>query len=106
MQPKVICRILNNTGNCTREVLESAIFRQNFICLTPAFEVVDNWVATTSSYDPNDILIAVVDFLVLGISGYESEVSWCKLLSLRAVRTTHNGAMPACSVDDGVCVAC
>jgi hypothetical protein len=52
------------------------------MCLAPAFEIVDNWIATTSSYDPNDVLIAVVDFLMLSISRYEREVSRCKLVSL------------------------
>jgi hypothetical protein len=72
--------------------------------LTPTLEVVDDRIATSSSYDPNDILFTVVNFLVLSIRWYESEVSRRKLLSLRTVRATHNGAMTARSIHDGICV--
>lgn len=63
------------------------------MALAPAFEVVNNWVPASTSNDPDDVVIAVVDLLVLSKCWYESEVARHQVLSLLAISTTDNGAV-------------
>jgi hypothetical protein len=77
-----------------------ASMRQSFwymepLGLTPAFEVVNNRIPSTSGNDPNDLFVAIVDLLMFGISWNEREVSWTKLLSLGAVGSADDGAVSA-----------
>lgn len=83
-------------------LLESTLLRQDFVRLAPAIEIVNDGVAPASCYDPYYIFVAIVDFLVFGIGGYERKVSRRELLSVGAVRAADYSAMPARSVDDGI----
>jgi hypothetical protein len=68
--------------------------------LSPTFEIVNNGIPSTSGNYPNDLIVAIVDLLMFGISRDEREVSWAKLLSLGAVRSADNRAVPACGIYD------
>jgi hypothetical protein len=85
-------------------MLESALLGQDFVRLTPALKIVNNGIATTTCDYPDNIRVAVIDLLVLDIGRYEGKVPWRKLLSLRPIGATHNGAMAARRVHNGVCV--
>jgi hypothetical protein len=83
-------------------LLEGTLLWQNFVRLAPAIEIVNNGIAPASSYDPHDVFVAIVDFLVFGVGGYQRKIPWRKLLSAAPVRATDNSAMATCSVYYGI----
>lgn len=50
--------------------------------LAPTLYIFYNRIATTACNDPQDILIAIVDLLMLSIGRYKSEVARTQFLSL------------------------
>lgn len=82
--------------------LKGALLWQNLVRLAPAVQIVNDGVAPASCYDPHHIFVAIIDFLVFSVGGYEGKVPRCKLLSAGAVRTAYDGTVAACSVDNGI----
>lgn len=70
--------------------------------LTPTFEVLYYRISATTSDNPYDILIAIVDLLVLGIRRYQSKVTRGQLLPLFSIPSTHNGTVTFRGEHDGV----
>jgi hypothetical protein len=88
---------------CFRRVCHDEAFRSTgSLRLAPPLKVVDDRGSATPCNDPPHILVAVVDFLMLGICWNEGKVAWRKLLSLRPVRPAHDGTVAACCVYDCV----
>jgi hypothetical protein len=84
--------------------LEGALFWQDLVRFRPATQIVNNWIASAACYDPYNVFITIVDFLVFGIGRYEREVPRCKLLSLKAIWPAYDRAMTRCCVYDGICM--
>jgi hypothetical protein len=53
--------------------------------------------ATSGDY-PNDLFIAIINFLVFGVGWYQCEVAWGKFLSFRALTSTDNRTVSAYSI--------
>lgn len=69
--------------------------------MLPAFEVLDDRSAAGTSDDPDDVLVAVVDLLVLGECRDEGKVAWRQVCSLLAA-LADDGAVAPGGVNDRV----
>ena len=83
-------------------LLEGTLLWKYLVRLAPTTKVVHNRVSSASSDDPDDILVAVIDLLMLGIRGDQSKVSGSQLLSLLSIWSTDYSTATLRGEDSGV----
>lgn len=69
--------------------------------LSPSPEVDNNRLLATTRDDPKDFFVAIIGFLMFGVSGNQGEIARTELFSRRAA-FSDNSSMAGCCIDDCV----